>query len=505
MDNNRQLFLRKCYDIEGTIKFLVNKSHGYDIFNVALQFPDILLKDSTDIVEILEEEIKIQNPSIKYEFYILADTSYGSCCVDAVAAQHVNANCMLHYGTACLSRSYTNILPIYYIFGNLSLNIDDFIVKLSLFIEKNVDDNSKIYLFCDLSYYHLYNQLYTKINDKFNNIIIPKLRNIYENIEYSKFDKKTTDIGGFELNDDMNNDIISSHIIYINKELDHKQEDDELYIRNIMLRLNQCKSFHVYNHDDFIIPNINTQRIIGRRYYLIEKAKTCQIFGILVGTLAIQQHIDAIKRIKELLKMYNKQTQIFVVGKINEPKISNFSEVDMYVIVACSLNSLIETRDFYHDIITLYELEMAFHPERSWDGQYSTNYRDLLAPNGLMHLSLPYEDEEKKNNNKLKSDEPFYSPITQTLIKLDTNNHDNNNNEKKKGLDQKNNINSTALIDINDQSGELIQQNNQDNIYTRFKERTFKGLDLLEGDIKDTTIKMGKIGIAKTDFLNQKK
>ena len=30
--------------------------------------------------------------------------------------------------------------------------------------------------------------------------------------------------------------------------------------------------------------------------------------------------------------MYNKQTQIFVVGKINEPKISNFSEIDMFII-----------------------------------------------------------------------------------------------------------------------------------------------------------------------------
>ncbi len=48
------------------------------------------------------------------EFYILADTSYGGCCVDEVAAKHVDADLVVHYGHACLSA--TARLPVIYVF-----------------------------------------------------------------------------------------------------------------------------------------------------------------------------------------------------------------------------------------------------------------------------------------------------------------------------------------------------------------------------------------------------
>lgn len=35
--------------------------------------------------------------------FVMADTAYGSCCVDEVGASHVGADCVVHYGHACLS------------------------------------------------------------------------------------------------------------------------------------------------------------------------------------------------------------------------------------------------------------------------------------------------------------------------------------------------------------------------------------------------------------------
>lgn len=49
---------------------------------VALQFPDELLADSVAVISKLKEAL----PTLS--FYILADTSYGSCCVDLIAAKH---------------------------------------------------------------------------------------------------------------------------------------------------------------------------------------------------------------------------------------------------------------------------------------------------------------------------------------------------------------------------------------------------------------------------------
>ena len=81
---------------------------------VALQFPDELLCDSVPIYHSLKRAVDANT-----ELYVLADTSYGryglvthlqrlltgdSCCVDEVAAQHVDADAVVHYGHACMSK-----------------------------------------------------------------------------------------------------------------------------------------------------------------------------------------------------------------------------------------------------------------------------------------------------------------------------------------------------------------------------------------------------------------
>lgn len=65
---------------------------------MGLQLPDEMLHDCTRTLELFD---KYSIPGVEY--YILADTSYGSCCVDEVAAEHVDAHAIIHFGNACLS------------------------------------------------------------------------------------------------------------------------------------------------------------------------------------------------------------------------------------------------------------------------------------------------------------------------------------------------------------------------------------------------------------------
>jgi diphthamide biosynthesis protein 2 len=81
------------YDVEGTVAWI--KHNGWK--RVALQFPDDWLDDSTRVQHRLARDTGVQ-------LYVLADTSYGSCCVDEVAAQHVDADALVHYGHSCLSK-----------------------------------------------------------------------------------------------------------------------------------------------------------------------------------------------------------------------------------------------------------------------------------------------------------------------------------------------------------------------------------------------------------------
>ena len=54
---------------------------------------------------------------------LTADMPYfiNSCCVDEVAAEHVSADCVVHFGHACLSP--TSRLPVHYVFVDLPLDV----------------------------------------------------------------------------------------------------------------------------------------------------------------------------------------------------------------------------------------------------------------------------------------------------------------------------------------------------------------------------------------------
>lgn len=73
----------------------------------------------------------------------------GSCCVDEVAAEHVGADCIVHYGGACLSPS--NRLPLMYVFERGPLDLD---ACTSAFRELYPDTQSWIILLYDVNYVH---------------------------------------------------------------------------------------------------------------------------------------------------------------------------------------------------------------------------------------------------------------------------------------------------------------------------------------------------------------
>jgi diphthamide biosynthesis protein 2 len=85
--------LLRLYEVERTTDYI----HHHHYQRVALQFPDEMLADATAVSRLLKQHASAA------QFFILADTSYGSCCVDEVAAQHIDAQVIIHYGHSCLS------------------------------------------------------------------------------------------------------------------------------------------------------------------------------------------------------------------------------------------------------------------------------------------------------------------------------------------------------------------------------------------------------------------
>nr|TKW11614.1 hypothetical protein SEVIR_6G243500v2 [Setaria viridis] len=102
------------YEIPRTAEFL--RAGAYT--RVALQFPDEMLKDAAAVARALRQELASGGG---VRVFVMADTAYNSCCVDEVGASHIDAQCVVHYGHACMSP--TSNLPAFFVFGKAPLDV----------------------------------------------------------------------------------------------------------------------------------------------------------------------------------------------------------------------------------------------------------------------------------------------------------------------------------------------------------------------------------------------
>jgi len=371
-----QHVLQDPYDyleIDKCTKFITSANFK----TVCLQFPDSLLNYANFVSTELE-----QNTNLKC--CVLADTSYGSCCVDEVAAEHMNADAIIHFGHSCLSP--TEKLPILYVFGKSLLCLDSLLQNMGTVVTAN----DHILMFYDVCFHYIVMSSKKKLIESYPNLVMSFLP-----IDKENFIETSTKCFGRMYN--LKDELSSYKIIYIGEE--------SLTLNNLILKFNK-NPFYSYSPEKLEIrkEGLTVNKFLMKRFYLIEKAKNSQIVGIVIGTLGVAKYKELLERIKTVLKKAGKKFYVFVVGKVNVPKMANFMEIDIFVFIACPENSLIDSKEYYKPIVTPYEIEVACLTTREWTGEYVTEFGDLL--HGASHyVDLAEEDEND-------DDIPEYSFIT---------------------------------------------------------------------------------------------
>jgi len=369
------------FELDDCVSYIVQNDYS----KIALQFPDELMTYSTYIASSLKEKTK-------KKVYVLADTSYGSCCVDEVAASHYDADLVLHFGQSCLTNP--GKIPVYYVFGREYFNQEN----LTSEMKKHFDPDQKVLLLFDVQYNHAIELCKNALQETFQNLTVSSLNVGKKSFHFEEECLK------FGRNYSLNGNLEEYKILFIG--------GNERTLYNVIVSYNRNTVFS-YNPDQqrFQKESLSVNKYLMKRFYLIEKAKDAQIVGIVMGTLGVARYNEMVTKLKKTLKDSGKRFYSFVVGKINPAKLANFMEIDIFVLVACPENSLIDSKEFYKPIITPYELEIACLKGREWTGDYLTDFRDLLP--GSQHF-VDYNEENSE-------DEPEYSLITG---KLRTNNND---------------------------------------------------------------------------------
>lgn len=461
----------EIYEIERTVAAIVEGNFK----RIALQFPDELLCHSVPIYRLLKNKA-----GEGHDVYVLADTSYGSCCVDEVAAQHVDADLIVHYGHACLSQP--SRLPVVYVFGKKPIDVDDCINQLGQCLTtqlqqdtpSNSNNRPSILLRYDVGYSCYADVITHRLESELHSL---NTRVLHDPLP-TRLDPKTAmqipqtvEQTCAESDDDRLKSVI---IAYIGGE--------SLNLTNLLITHSHCE---VYAYDPSTrsaqLQSHRTNKLLMRRFAMVQRARDADVFGILVGTLGVTSYLSLIAHVRKLLARAQKKSYTISVGKLNPAKLANFMEIECFILIACPENSVIDAKEFLRPIITPFELEVALQAEGTWSGRYVLDFEKLLASDSGNDLGSATEDSGGD------PDEPTFSLVTGKYRQA-----------KRYGTgDRKASIEGTsAALTLRNQDGALTKL--ADSAAALFlHSRSYQGLETKIGEDSPSVLEQGRSGIAR--------
>ncbi|KAG0698784.1 putative diphthamide synthesis protein-domain-containing protein [Suillus ampliporus] len=461
----------EIYEIDRTVASIVEG----DFKRIALQFPDELLRHSVPIYRLLKNEA-----GEGHDIYVLADTSYGSCCVDEVAAQHIDADLIVHYGHACLSQP--SRLPVIYVFGKKHIDVDDCInqlgecltTKLQQHTNNDSDSRPTVLLRYDVGYSYRADIIAHRLEGRLQSL---NTRVLHHPLP-TRLDPKTTaqspktlEQTSAEVDEDGHADVI---IAYIGGE--------SLNLTNLLMTHSHCEAYgydpstrsaHVESH--------RTNKLLMRRFAMVQRARDADVFGILIGTLGVTSYLPLIVHVRKLLARAQKKSYTISVGKLNPAKLANFMEIECFILIACPENSVIDAKEFLRPIITPFELEVALQAEGTWSGRYVLDFGKLLA--GDSEGDLGAIDEDKGDD----PDQPTFSLITGKY-------------RQAKRFGTQDNATPTegtsAALTLRNQDGAVSKLADSAAALFLFS-RSYQGLETKIGEDSPSVLEQGRSGIAR--------
>lgn len=365
---------------------------------VALQFPDAMLIDAPRVYQALarglsdartrsltgraalqrhssengdddDAAVKLCNLNVtdaakdtEEQLFILADTSYGACCVDEVAAEHANADVVVHYGRSCLSP--TARLPVIYCFTKPPLDVENVI---SVFKATYSELGEQVILMADIPYCSYLDSIADKLRDAgYNAVFVAGI--VYDTA--SPLPNRTVPAS---VSDDPSS--------LSNWSLFHLSNPPESLLLTLASRVS---AIHIYSTSTSNLPTsadpASSAITLRRRYALLTSLSTTAIFGILVNTLSVRNYLSMVEHVRASIAAAGKKSYTFVVGKVNAAKVANFAEVGGWVVVGCWESSLFDSRDFWKPVVTPFELELALtgDAERVWTGAWRSDFQAVL-------------------------------------------------------------------------------------------------------------------------------
>ena len=398
---------------------------------VALQLPFDLLKFAVALTHELQSKTKSR-------VFIIADSPYHTCCIDEIQTEKLKCDSIIHFGISCFSRETS--FPTLYIFNELDFDH----LPLVTFVQRTFQNkDTAILLLYSTNYSKLASKLLSSLKPEYSNLECSQL--LSENIKESLTHVNEVCFGrSFTLRFSRE----SYSVLFIG------EDNRTCFNFRLAFHLNQ---FYILSPDSHSITKLGSEdRFLKKRYYLTQKVTDAAIVGILIANMWLRDYLQILSDIKSVLRKKGKEYYTISIGNIQPTKLANFLEVDIFVLLGCPENIILDSREFYKPIITPYELYLSLSDSHC--SVITDNYRNDIASCIAHFSSLRIANNELTNNNNETG-----TDASQITVKYDY-----------------------ALQEKSTNDAELY-----------LKDRTWQGLESTTGDINNapSLVEFGKSGI----------
>jgi len=346
---------------------------------VVLQFPDEHLQHCVDVYARLSELV-----GDAVSLFIAADSTYGSS-VDDVSAQHVDGDLLVYFGS---DLSGSGAMPVMIAPMRVTVDKTDCAARVSSSLGALDGSCTHALVLFEPGCHHAVVDLMEALRESLPRFAL-EAASLPPCADMTKWNCRLDEEGPNTYPASASSDVVVLGGLHCRR--DHPAftkvdappapqalvyiGDKAEQLDNILLHLSQCPVLHYSPRNCRLVVLTGCETKVFRQRYLgVQGCASASIIGIIVGsmglTAASTQHI--IRRLQLLIEAAGKRHYTFVMGRLNEAKICNFPEIDLFVLVGNEDLSLVAPKTFERPVITPWELELGLGA-REWNSSYQSS------------------------------------------------------------------------------------------------------------------------------------
>jgi 2-(3-amino-3-carboxypropyl)histidine synthase len=349
--------LPQNYDFE--IAKTVERIRRDRIQSVALQLPEGLQVYACTLADILQRLCQTKGSHTCLKVVILAEVTYGACCVDDLAAQRCGCELLIHYGHSCLVPIQHACVRTMYIFVRVSFETEHLIQCIMKEFEER-SERIRLYLVSTIQFQGLLGTVAKALRERgrFSEIFIPQARPLSRGeLLGCTAPMVSTEHEAQETVPSIGD---SWAVLYIG--------DGRFHLESVMIQNAHVEAFYRYDPYGKTLTRefYDHDSMVRERWEAIEAARrpNVRLWGVILGTLGRQGNLNILRRILGMLREDCKQYVAILCNEVTPEKLRllSGSGIDVWVQVACPRLSIDWGRNLAPDgapVLTPYEAMVA--------------------------------------------------------------------------------------------------------------------------------------------------